>query len=207
MSKSTQDDSESFTSDSELDELNTEDFLNEISDIDAKIVNVRFSENLSNDQIIDKLSSLMERRNHLQDKLQSTKAKEFRNFIESMNLHEINVKPFYPAPGRCRLQVNDKLVNEMMEFRVVEEEKTLNKFINFFKKKNDEINADNESKSDAVVMLEKYHDYMKSKNDELEKEKKYFNGKKYLSPEDNAKKLRVEAELKASPKYDKIKRK
>lgn len=197
------DDSDSFTSDSELDQLSAADFLNEISDVDAKINAVRFSDNHSVGQIIDRISALMEHRNHLHDKLQEAKARELKAFIDSMALADIGVKPFYPAPERCRLQVSDALVNEMMRHSDIEEERALTRFLGLFRKRE----ICDEAGDDVVAMLERYHAHVCGRRNELEAERSYFAGKRFLSPEDAARRLRIEAELRALAKYDKVKRK
>lgn len=103
----------------EDDEKNPMQIMQEMKQIDAEMKRIRFAPDISNEEKIDTISELMLSRNKLYDQLQAQKAKEFKEFIATLKLIELEVQPFYPVPRRCKLLVQNEeatqLVNEKVE--------------------------------------------------------------------------------------------
>ena len=170
----------------EEDELNVESAITELSLIDNQIVEARFATDKTQDKVLDELSDLLEQRNVLVEKLQKAKQREFKEFVDSLNLQEIGIMPYFPVGRKCRLTTKDpnaEFINKPPEF-----EKS-------FLKKNKKPKAGTNQ-----ITIENYQIWSK-RSEEIEKELVAYKKKKILSPTDKAHKLRLEAELQEIVKY------
>ena len=178
-----------------------DEIMNDISEIDSEIVNIRFNKSLTNEQIIEQINKLMERRNKLSDKLQKVRNSEFKEFVESLNLHDIQITPFYPAPRRCKLQIENEASKEILKAQSNEPQKKWG--INLFKKKNLNEAQDNPNSSRSNFYTDKqidqyalqYKAFNSVIRSNLHAELAKIEKKKFLSPDEIATKLRIDAEL------------
>ena len=175
----------------EIDERTPEEIMNDIEEIDEEMLSVRENPNLSDEQKLEQINDLMEKRNEHSDKLQERRNSEFKAFVESLNLAQIHVTPFFPAPRRCKLQVHNEAANELLKAPTVESQKKWGKGL--FKKKTDDDNNSHDTEIQNLSRIQK--GYNSQRIDKLQKELATLTKKKYLSPDDMATKLRIKAEL------------
>lgn len=188
--------------DNEEDEnLTPDEILNDISEIDSEIFGIRFNKALTNDQIIEQINKLMERRNKLSDQLQKVRNSEFKEFVESLKLHDIQITPFFPAPRRCKLQIDNEASKEILKAPSNEPQKKWG--INLFKKKtqNEVQQSPNSSRSNFYTDKQidqyalQYRAFNANIRANLQAELARIEKKKFLSPDEIALKLRIDAEL------------
>ncbi|OHT14145.1 hypothetical protein TRFO_03185 [Tritrichomonas foetus] len=184
----------------EEDNRTIDELMDDISDLDSEITKIRFDKNLSKDEILEKINDLMEKRNSLNDKLQNSRNAEFKAFVESLNLQDIHIVPFFPAARRCKLQVNNELSNEILKAPPVETQKKWG----LFKKKpsNSDLHASSKVNEDVLNKLLKQHrEFTENKRSKLQSDLHQLEKKKYLSPDETATKLRITAELNQLDKF------
>ena len=176
--------------------------VNELQGLDIDIVNVRFnSPNLSEAELISRLSEMMNRRNNLVDELQKARAAEFRNFIESLNLKDIQIQPFYPVPRRCKLQLHNPESTELVNMHDEAPTNPWKKMLSsFMKKKQDE--KKDETKNTLSMLMARQQNIIAEKKAELQNEIKKIAAKTFLSPTDIAQKARFESELTQLEKFE-----
>ena len=79
------------------------DLQAELEDIDRGISAIRFNQHLSAMEKIALIDREFELRNEKYVELQQERALEFKDFVDSLRLKEINAEPFFTIPTRCRL--------------------------------------------------------------------------------------------------------
>lgn len=181
--------------------LTPDEIMNDISEIDSEIVGIRFNKSLTNDQIIEQINKLMEKRNKLSDKLQKVRNSEFKEFVESLNLHDVQITPFFPAPRRCKLQIDNEASKEILKAPSAEPQKKWG--VNLFKKKSQTDLPEYPSGSRSNYYTDKqieqyalqYKAYNSNLRSNLQAELAKIEKKKFLSPDEIALKLRIDAEL------------
>ena len=159
--------------------LSADQAITEVSILDSQIIEARNAKDKTNEEKLEEISNLMEQRNALVDKLQKAKQAEFKEFVESLNLKEIKCSPFFPVGRKCRISTNDpdaELVEKPPEF-----EKSF-----FRKNKNPKANSN-------PITVENYEFCAKRLKD-VESKLEIYKKKKILSPQDRARKFRLEAE-------------
>lgn len=176
--------------------------LNDIESIDVSMIDIRFkSPHLTNFQILDKLSELIEERNRLADELSKAKAKEFHAFIDSLNLPEIQICPFYPVPRRCKLQLNNPTSGELIKVHESETNNPWKKMLSsYIKKKEEEHNT--ETKVALAMLQTTQQRIIAEKKVTLQDEIQRLSKKPILSPTDLALKIRWKSELEELEKYE-----
>jgi hypothetical protein len=153
---------------------NPREALEDIRGIDNEILRIREDKKLDRNQKMEQMSALMQRRNDLTDRLQAARVREFRGFVDSLNLKEIGITPFFPTQDpRSNLTIDGDLLVNMAELSVKGPEAS--------------IIAREKLARDAVRKAELRKDLMNIE----QKERAHP-----LSPQDFARKLRCVAELK-----------
>ena len=165
----------------EEEELTAEEAITELSYLDTQIIEARNAKDKSEDQILEELSSLIEKRNILVDQMQKAKQKEFKEFVDSLNLQEMGIMVYFPVGRKCRLATKDP--NAEFIDKPPELEKS-------FLKKN------RKPKAGSNPLTVEHYEYWLKRSEELDKELVFYQKKKLLSPSDKAHKLRLEAEKK-----------
>jgi hypothetical protein len=158
-------------SDEPLD-LTAAELLEEINEIDQDILEIRRKPTSS--ETIGQVSDLMERRNLLVDDLLHVKTSDFRQFVDSLHLHEIYAIPFHVTPRRCKITSDSvtALLNAQPGAAAVSDAE-ISKFL-----------ADDERH-----------------RAELTRNLQVLAKKKFLSPQETAQKIRMDAELSALKAY------
>ena len=182
--------------------------LGEIESIDIELIDTRFkSTNLDEHQIVAKISELLDQRNKLVDELSKARAKEFHEFIESLNFQELQITPFFPVPRRCKLQLNNPISGELIKSH--EAESATNpwkKMLSSFMKKKEE--EKQSQAQNALSSLQKtQQDIIIQKKTEIQNEIQKLTRKPILSPTDIALKVRLQSELEELEKFEIRKRK
>lgn len=180
--------------------MTADELMDDISSIDNDILSARFDKSLSQDQILDRINSLMEQRNKLTDRLQKVRNSDFKEFVDSLNLQDLQITPFFPGSRRCKLQINNEASSEIIKAQTNEPQKKWG--VNLFKRKtpNDQGN-NNGSRSnfytdkqiDQYIM--QYKNFNANIRSNLQVELSRLEKKKFLSPDEIAAKLRIDAEL------------
>ena len=185
-----------------------EAILGEIETIDVSLIDTRFkSPDLDERQIVDKLSQLLVQRNKLVDELSKARAKEFHDFIASLNFQELQITPFYPVPRRCKLQLNNPISGELIKLHETESPSNpWKKMLSSFMKKKEE-----EKQTQAQTALSSLQttqqNIIMQKKTEIQNEIQKLQKKPILSPTDIALKVRLQSELVELEKFQVGKRK
>lgn len=158
------------------DDRNADEILLDMNQIDEEIYDVRFKQGLQPDEILEKISELMERRNHLNDKLQKARNSEFRQFVDSLQLGKEKLVPFFPTTRKCKLRVSHDEAAALINNPPVVKSRVLKKSGLYG------LAADNFVRCDARAK-------------EINTELSVLRKKKLLSPSDVARKDRLEAEM------------
>lgn len=174
----------------EKDYRTAEEIMVEISQLDLHIVEIRSSKQFPPTEKLEQISELMENRNVLIDELQEVRSHEFHEFVDSLKLNEIRLHPFFPGPKRCKLQVLNEKANDLLK-------EPLPPKPSLFSKKNTAplspiAQLSVQRQEQITRLLEKYN-----------KELKVLSKKKLLSPQETARKLRLECEIKSLEQFDK----
>ena len=175
----------------------------EIESIDVALIDTRFkSQNLDERQIVDKLSELLEQRNKLVEELSKARAKEFHDFIASLNFQELQITPFYPVPRRCKLQLNNPISGELIKTH--EDECATNPWkkmlSSFMKKKEEEKQSQAQNALSSLQLTQQ--NIISQKKTEIQNEIQKLTRKPILSPTDIALKVRLQSELEELEKFE-----
>ncbi|KAK8899922.1 hypothetical protein M9Y10_002245 [Tritrichomonas musculus] len=185
-----------------------EAILGEIETIDVSLIDTRFkSPDLDERQIVDKLSQLLVQRNKLVDELSKARAKEFHDFISSLNFQELQITPFFPVPRRCKLQLNNPISGELIKAH--EDETPTNpwkKMLSSFMKKKEE-EKHNQTQTAITSLQKRQQNIIMEKKNEIQNEISRLQKKPILSPTDIALKVRLQSELDELEKFEIGKRK
>ena len=186
--------------DDDINERTVDDLMSEISDIDREITSIRFNKQLDKNQIIEEINKLMERRNKFTDVLQSKRTTEFKEFVNSLNLPELHITPFFGGPRKCTLQISDEAANEILKSPPVEAQKKWG--VGLFRRKSTTPDEGNQNSShnyyserQVAQLNSQYKEFNASIRAKLVPELEKLQKKKYFSPDDIAAYMRINAEL------------
>lgn len=165
----------------EIDVASADDAISQLSAIDAQLMDIRSDKNLTTDEKLTQMTNLLERRNKLVDKLQAAKSKEFKDFVDSLNLKDLSVQTFFLTSRKCRIG------SENPEYELIEKPPQKKKLF---------------SKSAPPHPLQQQtYEIIVNKKKEAEKELSKYSKKQILSPQDHAHKMRLEAEIQVYTQY------
>lgn len=167
----------------------------EMRAIEMDIRVVRYDTSLSNNERIEQISQLMDRRNAVYDELQETRKQNLRSFVDTLKLKNLNVVSFFPSPHKCNLVTKNQDVPKVRPQKE-EPRSPWQKLVSRFSKQ--QTNSPKENASPAAVAAEaEYKTYASNRRHYLQSELKSNVSLPYHNSEDLAiqKRLQIEIEL------------
>lgn len=175
-------------------ENTSKSFLQRMFNIDTLILQTRFDRTKPNEQIIEEMSILLNKRNELYEELLKVRSEELHGFVNSLNLHAIQIHPFYPVPTRCKFIVENEEVQDAVDTRPQATANPWQKMLSKFIKKKE--TSKNKKVKSQLSQLEREHLQMvEARRSFLSQQLLNYSSKNQLSPMDYAERCRIESEL------------
>lgn len=185
-------------------ENTSKSFLQRIFNIDTLILQTRFDRSKPNEQIVEELSALLTKRNELYEDLLKVRSEELHGFVNSLDLHSIQIQPFYPVPTRCKFIVQNEEVQVAVDKKPDATANPWQKMLTKFVKKK-ETSKNKKVKSQLSALEREHLQMVEARKCYLSQQLLNYSSKKQLSPLDYAEKCRIESELSEIMKEDKKK--
>ena len=174
--------------------------VSEIERIDVRLFDVRFNcKDLSQDQILAQLTELIEQRNQLTDELQNARKNEFKEFIDDLNLKDIDITPFYIASRRAKLSLGNSAAAQLAKTTGGQTggDPWRNMLRSFMSK-----SKSSEAHGIPADLLQQRQRIVDKRKSVIEPQLAILARKPMLSPTDVASKCRLEGEAAILAKYD-----
>lgn len=173
---------------------NTNKYIQDMIDLDKQIYSIRFDNSKSREEILDEIVILFQKRNEIYNQIMKSRADELHSFVNSLNLPEIQIQPFYPVPNRCKFIVQNEhivqIVNGEQAPAVNPWQKMLSKFV---KKK--EHSKKKRVYSQLSALEAEHLKIIENRKLIVEGQVENLNSKKNLNAFEIAEKCRLDSEL------------